>query len=109
MQTELNFSAKDKGIQQAVDHADAVYPSWSEKAYKFLTDFIDKNACSFMAEDVRMESAAVIPEPPSKRAWGAIILRAAKSGLIRKVGYQKVTNAKAHATPASVWQRIHLT
>lgn len=96
----------DAGMQQAVDHAEAVHESWADKAYAFIEKYVGYTREPFMAEDVRMASLQVVPEPPSKRAWGLIIQRAAKAKLIRKLGYKAVTNPRAHGTPATLWVRM---
>lgn len=92
----------DNGMQRAVDHAEEKVQSWSDIACTFLIQYI-KSGKEFMVEDVRKASAGIVPEPPSLRAWGGVIRRAAKAGFIYRVGYKKVSNVKAHATPASVW------
>ena len=94
---------RDKGIKQAIDNADDTHEKWSEKAYKFLTDYI-RSHHEFMTEDVRVASEKKIPIPPSNRAWGGIILKAVKAGLITRVGFSSVKNVKAHRTPATVWR-----
>ena len=94
---------RDKGIKQAINNANDTHEKWSEKAYKFLTDYI-KSHHEFMTEDVRVASEKKIPIPPSNRAWGGIILRASRAGLINKVGFANVKNVKAHRTPATVWR-----
>ena len=94
---------RDKGIKQAINNADDIHEKWSEKAYKFLTDYI-RSHHEFMTEDVRVASEKKIPIPPSNRAWGGIILRASKAGLITRVGFSSVKNVKAHRTPATVWR-----
>ena len=94
---------RDKGIKQAIDNADDTHDKWSDKAYSFLTKWI-KTQYEFMTEDVRVASESAIPKPPSNRAWGGVILRAAKAGLINRVGFSNVKNAKAHRTPATVWR-----
>jgi len=92
---------RDRGIEQAVSHAGQ---KWTDQAYQFLLLFCNGHA-EFMAEDVRRASKGCVPEPPSKRAWGGVIVRASKAGLIERVGYRQVKNAKAHCTPAAVWRR----
>lgn len=94
---------RDAGIKIAVDHADEVSEKWSEVAYQFLLKFIKSNK-EFMTEQIRSASAGHVPEPPTTRAWGGIIVMAKKSGLIKRIGFQNVTNSKAHCTPASLWQ-----
>ena len=94
---------RDKGIKKALDNADNTHDKWSEKAYKFLIKYI-KSQYDFMTEDVRIASEKEIPLPPSNRAWGGIILRASRAGLITRVGFSSVKNVKAHRTPATVWR-----
>ena len=94
---------RDKGIKQAVDNANNTHEKWSVKAYKFLTNYI-KSQHEFMTEDARIASEKEIPKPPSNRAWGGIILRASKAGLINRIGFSNVKNVKAHRTPATVWR-----
>lgn len=108
MELQLNiFEARkerDQGIERAVVHADQVNEGWSEKAYQFLKRFLSIHVGTFQAEEVRSYAAQMdFPLPPSARAWGAVIVRAAKEGLISGVGYKAVRNKKAHATPARVW------
>ena len=94
---------RDKGIKKAVDNANDTHEKWSDKAYKFLVDYI-KSHQEFMTEDLRLDSEKEIPKPPSNRAWGGIILRAVRAGLIHRVGFSNVKNVKAHRTPATVWR-----
>jgi hypothetical protein len=94
---------RDKGIKKALDNANNTHDKWSDKAYNFLLKYI-KYQYEFMTEDVRVASEKAIPKPPSNRAWGSVILRASRSGLINRVGFANVKNAKAHKTPASVWR-----
>lgn len=107
MNTQLNIfegeRLRDKGITQAVTHADYQNEKWSENAYTFLLRYIRNNK-EFMTEDARNASLGIIPEPPSARAWGGIIVKAAKNGLIERIGYRNVKNSKAHCTPAAVWR-----
>ena len=94
---------RDKGIKKAVDNANDTHEKWSDKAYKFLVDYI-KSHQEFMTEDLRLDSEKEIPKPPSNRAWGGIILRAVRAGLIHRVRFSSVKNVKAHRAPATVWR-----
>lgn len=107
-QQELNFGAKLKedGIKQAVDHADAEEFGWSEKAYAYLLEYLKGKSEEFMAEEVRVSSDKIVSAPPSNRAWGGVMLRALKAGLIRKTGFGLVKNAKAHQCLATTWIRV---
>lgn len=96
---------RDIGIKKAEDHANSVHESWSDKAYEFLRQYIRHDA-EFMTEQIREASEGIVPEPPSKRAWGSIVLKAARAGLIKKIGYKSVSNPKANATPATLWRVV---
>lgn len=95
---------RDKAIESAIQHADRVIEEWSVRAYQFLLEFIKQNEI-LTAEDVRLASREKIEDPPDKRAWGGIILRAAKSGLITRIGYGKAKNPLAHCRPTAIWQK----
>jgi len=106
-QLDISFAkqARDKGIKRAKDHADSVHDKWSDIAYEFLKEFIRAQRQPFLAEDFRMAVADSIPQPPHNRAFGGLFMRAAKAGLIERVGYAPVKNWKAHRANASVWRR----
>jgi hypothetical protein len=97
--------ARDKGIQQSLDSANTVVKNWSDIAYGFLLGYADSHK-EFMVEDMRNASVGFVPEPPSKRAWGGIAVRAAKNGIIRRKCFQNVKNVKAHRTPATLWEVV---
>lgn len=96
---------KKQGINKAITSADIKNSNWSEIAYSFLKEFI-KNNDEFMVEEVRIASKDIVPEPPSKRAWGSIILKAKKENLVKHIKYNQVQNPSAHMANASVWKRI---
>jgi hypothetical protein len=95
---------RNLGMEVAVEHAEAVEPDWKQTALRFVKKFVSYTSGEFMTEDVRMASLnGGVPEPPSKRAWGAVIVEAAKNGWIKRKGYGTVKNPKAHRTPAAIW------
>lgn len=95
---------RDIGIQTASDHAEKTSPEWNEKAYKLLVGFIARHG-EFTCEEFRAWAENQIDAPPSLRAYGGIINRAAKAGLIEQIGYKKTSNPKSHRTPAGLWRR----
>lgn len=112
-QKEIDFTGAElalKGMQQAIDHADAVSEKWSERAYDEFVFWLctKKKDAVFKTEDFRVfcELNDKIPKPPSKRAFGGLPIRAAKSGLITKAGYTQTVNPKAHNTPCTLWKVI---
>ena len=95
---------RDAGILEAVEHADAVTPRWSERAFDALVDFLRAPRAGFMAEDVRAYAEnRGLPVPPDPRAWGGVFQPAARAGLIQKAGYDTSRNAHAHLRPTQVW------
>lgn len=96
---------RDKGIEKAVKHAESIHENWKDRAYEFLLTYI-KSHKRFMAEDVRIASARIVPEPPSLRSWGSIIRRAACSGHIKSLGTRKVKNPRAHCANSSFWEAV---
>ena len=103
MKAEIN---RDNGMNVAVLNADDRRTDWAIAAYEHLELFLYHHQEPFMAEEARVFAEKVgFPEPPSKRAWGAIMIRAKNRGLIEFVCYHKTSNPKANATPAAVWRK----
>lgn len=97
---------RDDGIKRAVDHADKVHESWSDKAFDLLKDYV-----SLIGKDSQCTSEMVrhyaeshgLPHPPDKRAWGAVMLKAARANLLFKKGWTTATDPKVHCNPVSLW------
>lgn len=97
---------RDDGIQRAVDHADRVSHAWSVLAYQTLLEYLkfvpDPFGDGFIAEDFTGYALARrVPKPPDNRAFGAIIQRAARAGLIVKAGYRE----DKFCSPKTLWRR----
>ena len=100
---------RDRGIQQAIDHADAVEPSWSDMAYEATISFIGshmRSGDSFTMEYIRLQltESNMISKPPDARAWGGIMRRLAKAGYIMKDGFIPAESAIAHRCPKQIWR-----
>lgn len=96
---------RNSGMASAINHADHVDDDWSIRAYAVLKHFVACRKSPFMCEEVRKYALNEIglPKPPSERAWGYLMIKAAKEGLIKHNGYDKTKSASAHRTPAAVW------
>lgn len=107
-QIPLGEYLKLEGMSSSVDNANDNVPGWSNEAYECLIDFLKYiGKKEFMAEDVRQFAVDNgLPEPPSLRAWGAIMVRARKNKLITFVEWSPVSNSRAHCTPASIWRAL---
>lgn len=105
-QTEIALSGsalRDEGIQKAVDHANEKTEKWSDRALAFLKQYASTNSV-FSGEQVRFAAGGVIPFPPHLRAWGGVMMSAARQGLIEKIGYIQVENPLAHRANAALWR-----
>lgn len=101
--------ARDAGMHEALNHAEAVHDGWAEEATNALRMYVAAHPSKeFMAEDVRSYAYDVlaVPYPPHCRAWGSIIAKAARDGLIERVGIAPVKTASSHMANASVWRAV---
>lgn len=95
---------RDAGMQRAIEHADAVCEQWSDRAYSIAEAYARLHS-EFTGEQLRSYASAVGLElPPDGRAWGGVLNRLARTGLIRKGGYRNSTNPMAHCRPVTVWR-----
>lgn len=96
---------RDEGIERASSHAEQVNPGWNTLAMERLKEFLQVHHGPFLAEELRAYCALQedFPLPPSSRAFGGIMMKARKEGLIQKIGIQPVTNPKAHMANAGLW------
>jgi hypothetical protein len=93
------WEKRKEGMEKAVNHANALCEDWSDKAFEALKDYI-KTKSTFITEELRQEVNIPTMKPA---AWGAVISRAVKSGLIKQVGWQSSSGAAPHARQAIVW------
>lgn len=102
---EFGKVARDEGMNRAVDNANVTTPKWSDLVYDAFHEYVRslKKYTKFQTEDFREWLGDRIAEPPSKRAFGAITMRAARAGIIKHVGYAHVKNPKAHRANSAVW------
>lgn len=109
-QLNIDFAkkARDEGIDTAVAHADRVVDFWSVDAYEAFKNWLRAKEMgeTFLIEDFRADVAQTLEDPPSRRAFGFIPIRAAKEKLIQRVGYTQVKNITAHKANAALWKKM---
>ncbi len=101
-------AARDKGIQRAIDHANAVEPTWGEVAYRHLTQLVmDKPSGATLTSEAIREFARQqgLCNPPDGRAWGAVLLRSARAGVLKKVGWTISEDPTTHCSPVALWAK----
>lgn len=103
-------AARDSGIHRAAQHAEEVMPSWGDRAYAVLLDYLTKPpfcTSAFTSEDVRDHAHLLgLPEPAHRRAWGAVFQRAARAGLIAKNGVTEARAKHVHCSIVTVWRAV---
>ncbi len=83
----------------ALDAVDAAAPEiWKIAAKRVLCGLVASKQ-AFSTDDVW----AALPQPPEPRAIGALIMAAAKSGQIRRVGWKPSERRACHARPVAIW------
>lgn len=95
-----------EGIDQAVAHADRDAPGWSSVAFEFVKLHAMQNRGARFTgyEIVRAALAYGVPKPPTDKAFGGPIQRAARAGLIRKVGSVADPNPERHGSDVPLWE-----
>lgn len=100
---EAAREARDEAIERV---AKGSGDAWQDAAMDFLRCFIQANSRSFFIEEIRdLAEAEGLEAPPDRRAWGAVAVRAARAGLIRRIGYGPQASRNAHMAPKSIWIR----
>ena len=101
---------KQAGIEQALVHAEDVSPQWRNKAFNALTEYLREHPKGylFQVEDFRKWALLneKIQDPPSARAYGGIIVRAANQSIIRRDGFASTKSKTAHGAVAAQWRKI---
>jgi hypothetical protein len=109
MQMSLDFARgqRDAGMTRALDNADKKNEGWSVLAYSFLLSFARTHQ-HFISEDVSGASKeAMLPQPPTDRAWGSVYRKAMKNGIIIQSGMGR--SARRHASVCPRWEsRIYV-
>lgn len=87
--------------KEAADHAG---DEWKERAFTALLRFTLSHR-TFTIEELR-EASPEVGEPPDRRAWGQVPLRAARKGIIRKIGWVEAKDPAVHGNAVSLWETI---
>jgi hypothetical protein len=110
IQTQFDFSGRenrDNGMQKAIESTEAKHPDWSERAFQLFNHYLSMlpKKQTFLMEDFREYAEGRLPAPRSNRVFGPIAMKAARLGIIERVGYTQVKNPNANMANASVWRK----
>lgn len=99
---EHAIARADEGMRRSLERAERETPDWGDLAYRFLEGYA--RAHERFAGWMVVKAAANLgdfPTPPNAKAWGAVIQRAARAGVIERVGIAKDPNR--HGNPIPLW------
>lgn len=99
---EPAIAARDEGMRRAVDHADEVHVHWSDQAYELIKRYAKENRRFISEQCTAWAAEQGFKSPTDARAWGAPFKRAAKDGIIVRVGYG--TSLRRHLSPTPLWE-----
>jgi hypothetical protein len=106
-QTTLAFGRMqmDQGIERSAAKAEREYPGWKNAAAQYLRYYIERHRifCGWMVVQSTL-GVRDFPQPGNTKAWGAVLNRAARDGLIRKVGV--VPDPNRHCAYVPQWESL---
>lgn len=94
------------GIKKAEAAGNRAGIEWKNKAYDAFVEYA-KNHQTFTVEQVISDSFNV-PNPPDKRAWGSIAIKAKKNGIVENAGWTRSLNKNKHGIPVALWKSLVL-
>jgi hypothetical protein len=97
---------KEIGMAKAIDHAESDIPGWGDLALHYVERFVRSGVQrhGFTAMDIRHWAyEAGLPAAPTNWAWGSVMRRAARQGLIAKGATRPQGDATAHLTDRTLW------
>ena len=91
----------DVGMRQALEHAQGLDHTWSDRAYLWIVCYA-KTHRQFISEECT--EASSVASPADTRAWGVPFRCAAKRGIIRKIGFG--ISQRRHMSPTPLWESL---
>lgn len=97
---------RQDGMNRALMNTESKNPQWAAQALDILKRFIASHSEPFMVEDVRAFAYKQgLQHPERDQAWGAIIRRACKNGLINKIGQGIAKDPTRHRGYTAIWMK----
>lgn len=93
-----------KGIDHAAAAADQKHRGWTDEAFEFIRTYAkNMKGKQYIGHDIVAASCVRgILQPENSKAWGQPIQRAAREGLIKRVGFAPDPNR--HTNPVPLWE-----
>jgi len=94
---------RDEGMRKAIEHADAVKAAWSDGALDYVRAVAEERR-ELTAERVREYAIAKgFVEPPDRRAWGAVMIRGHKAGILTRGPWVEADDPRVHRNAVRLW------
>jgi hypothetical protein len=98
-----------QGMTASAANAERVSPGWGDDALEYLREFVSvAQLCGvrrFVAPDVRHWAYATgLEVPPSNRAWGGVLARAGRLGVIRRCGFRQYGDETMNTQAVIEWE-----
>lgn len=104
-QLSIDFAkaARDEGIQLAEGKANSEITGWSELALNYIKLFVlQRKGTTFTGLDIRLASIEYgLVQPSNSKAWGGPLQKAARLGIIKRVG--TTADPNRHLNPVPLW------
>lgn len=99
---------RDRGVRRAGQKAEDKSAGWHDKAIKHLKTFVaQRRGAPFLTENfVKWAKFKVMP-PPDGRAWGCVMQRACREGIVVKDGYGIAETS--NQSPKVLWKGSSLS
>lgn len=95
---------RHRKAKDCTEKADADTPKWSVLAYNHLCHFARARDGEFLGEEfIYTAIRNGLPAPADKRAFGSVFTKAAKAGVIKRVGWSTST---MNCSAKPVWRRV---
>jgi hypothetical protein len=105
MSQTLNVAAflRDHGMTVAENAQERRHAGWQDSAYAWLVNYTHEHH-EFTTELVRAYAEGNGLPPSTGFAWGAVIKRAVRDGLIEPAGFEASSNPSRHLGTVRIWR-----
>lgn len=94
------------GHEMAELAGDNAGEDWKDTAFEAFVNHARKHKF-FTTEEVR-QSNPDLPSPPDTRAWGAVVRRAVKNGVVKSAGWTRAKSLTVHGMVVTQWESTHV-
>lgn len=94
----------EAGMRAAIEAAERSHMDWPELALRYFEFYCRAHLVVIVEEVVAASKRYGLVQPPSDRAWGWVVKRAKKAGMIHYDG--TAPRVKGHGSPGPKWRSL---